>query len=127
MSYKPELTGRWWLKHGHFKRYMLREATVIPLVFLLCSLLAGVFSLQDVERFSQWQAYMAHPLVIIGHTVALGAALYHAATFFVLFPRVMPIRIANYTLPARLMVAGQWAAVLAVALLCLWLVTGGRV
>lgn len=127
MSYKPELTGSWWLKHRFFKAYMLREATVVPLVFLLCSLIAGLFSLQDIERFSHWQAYMAHPLVILMHTLALAASLYHAATFFVLFPRVMPIRVGTREVPARLIVAGQWAGVLAVALLFLWLFAGGGV
>lgn len=125
MSYQPKLTGRWWQKHEFFKRYMLREATVLPLVFLLCSLLAGVFSLHDIARFSHWQAYMAHPLVILMHTLALAASLYHAATFFVLFPRVMPIRLGTYEVPAKLIVAGQWMGVLAVVLLFLWLFTGG--
>ncbi|MCH8493543.1 MAG: fumarate reductase subunit C [Idiomarina sp.] len=121
MSYKPELTGSWWLKHRFFMLYMLREATVLPLVFLLCSLLAGIYSLASPEQFASWQAFMARPWVLALHGLALVAALYHAFTFFQLFPRVMPIRIGARLLPPALMVAVQWAAVLAVIVLFLWL------
>lgn len=125
MSYKAQLTGRWWQKHGYFKRYMLREATVLPLMFLLFSLLAGVFSLPDATRFEHWQAYMAHPFVMGMHVLALAASLYHAATFFVLFPRVMPIRLGTRVVPESLIVLAQWILVVVVLALSLWLFTGG--
>lgn len=125
MSYKPSLTGSWWRKHRFFKLYMLREATVLPLAFFICSLLAGVFSLQDPERFAHWQAFMSNPLIIAVHALALLASLYHALTFFVLFPRVMPLRIAGKSVPAVALVAGQWAAVVLVILVFLWLFMGG--
>lgn len=37
MSYKSELGRTWWLKNPAFKAYMLREATVLPLVFSSCA------------------------------------------------------------------------------------------
>lgn len=125
MSYTPQLSGRWWQKHGYFKRYMLREATVLPLVFLICSLIAGVFSVADATRFEHWQAYMAHPLVVGLHGLALIASLYHAATFFVLFPRVMPLRFGGRNLPGAVVVAGQWAAVAMATVVMLWIFVGG--
>ena len=125
MSYTPQLKGRWWQKHGYFKRYMLREATVLPLAFLLCSLLAGAFSVADATRFEHWQSYMAHPVIMSLHGLALIASLYHAATFFVLFPRVMPVRIGARKVPDAAIVGGQWAAVLIVLVLMLGLFVGG--
>lgn len=121
MSYQQPLRRTWWLKHRHFALYMLREATVLPLVFFLCSLLAGMWSLATPQHWLQWQAFMAQPWVIAIHGLALIAALYHAATFFVLFPRVMPIRIGTKSVPSAVMVAGQWFAVVAVIALFLWL------
>ncbi|MGX5914830.1 fumarate reductase subunit C [Aliidiomarina sp. Khilg15.8] len=125
MSYKSTLSATWWRKHGFFKGYMLREATVFPLAFLLCLLLAGVFSLQDAERFTQWQAFMSYPLVTAVHLLALSASLYHAFTFFALFPRVMPIRLGTKTLPAAVLITAQWAAVAMVTALFLWVFSGG--
>lgn len=125
MSYKTSLTGSWWRKHRFFKLYMLREATVLPLAFLLCSLLAGAFSLQDTERFAQWQSFMSNPLIVAVHLIALLASLYHAFTFFQLFPRVMPIRLGDKTLPAQWLVGAQWLAVVVIIAIVLWVVSGG--
>jgi fumarate reductase subunit C len=126
-GYKPELTGTWWLKHSFFKRYMLREATVLPLVFFLSFMVAGVFSLSSGELFHKWQVFMAQPLVVSINILALLAALYHAFTFFKLFPRVMPIRLGEKLVPASLMIIGQWLAVVAVTVgfIALFLVFGG--
>lgn len=121
MSYKPTLTRTWWLKHRFFVLYMLREGTVLPLVFLLCSLTAGGFALQSAEQFARWQHFMAIPWVVAVHGLALIAVLYHAFTFFRLFPRVMPVRIGAKLVPPAIMVAAQWFAVVAVIAAFLWL------
>lgn len=125
MSYRTSLTPSWWLKHSAFKLYMLREGTVLPLVFALCCLFTGVLSLQSAEQFTAWQQFMAKPWVIALNAIACAAALYHAFTFFQLFPRVMPIRLGERLVPAAFMVVGQWLAVLAVVALFLWLFGGG--
>jgi len=118
----PPLKRNWWLKHGFFKRYMLREATVVPLVFFILCLLAGVFALlQGPASWQGWVAFMGSPLVLLLNALALVASLYHAATFFVLFPRVMPLRVAGHSVPAGAIVAGQWAGVVAVAVVLFWL------
>lgn len=114
--YLQQLSRSWWLKHGFFLRYMLREATVLPLLFFCGCLLAGLYSLSQGEtQYQSWLAFMAQPWVIALHTLLLLASLYHAKTFFELFPRVMPL------LPAPLMIAGQWLGTIAVALCLLWL------
>lgn len=118
----PPLKRTWWLKHRFFKLYMLREATVLPLVFFTLCLLAGMVALlQGADSWQGWIAFMGSPIVLALNLLALVASLYHAATFFVLFPRVMPLRIAGHRLPDHMIVAGQWAGVVAVALLFFWL------
>lgn len=118
----PPLKRNWWLKHRFFKLYMLREATVLPLVFFLLCLMAGMVALvQGADNWQGWVGFMGSPLVLALNLLALAASLYHAATFFVLFPRVMPLRIAGRSLPDNIIVAGQWAGVVVVALLFFWL------
>ncbi|MDX3773159.1 fumarate reductase subunit C [Chromatiaceae bacterium AAb-1] len=125
MSYKPELSRNWWLKHHYYSRYMLREATVLPLLFFCGCLLGALFSLTQGEAcWQQWLMFMRHPLVVALNLLALIASLYHAKTFFELFPRVMPIRIAGKTLPASLMIAAQWAGTVFTALLLLVIIGG---
>ena len=40
--YQPKLSRSWWLKHNYYRLYMLREATVLPLLFFLGCLLYGL-------------------------------------------------------------------------------------
>lgn len=125
MSYKTELGRTWWLKNSAFKAYMLREATVLPLVFFILCMLAGIYSLSKGEQaWQSWVVAMSSPLVLVLNVLALVASLYHATTFFVLFPRVMPIRLGDKKVPDNLIVAGQWAGVAGVFVLAAWVFWG---
>lgn len=125
MSYRPTLPRTWWLKHTAFKAYMLREATVLPLTFFLLCLASGIYGLWQGEiQWLNWQAMMKQPWVLVINAVALLASLFHALTFFQLFPRVMPIRLGEKIISPRILIAGQWAAVLAIAVLFTWLLGG---
>ncbi|MDM7856864.1 hypothetical protein [Thiopseudomonas acetoxidans] len=125
MSYRPPLTRTWWLKNNAFKAYMLRELTALPLLFFLLCLAIGLYSLgQGEQHWQHWQTVMHNPLVLLINAVAFAASLFHAWTFFQLFPRVMPIRLGGTTVPAAALVAGQWAGVVSVFALVAWLFWG---
>lgn len=125
MSYRPTLSRTWWLKNNAFKTYMLRELTSLPLLFFLLCLTIGLYSLgQGESQWQHWQSVMQNPLVLLINAVAFAASLFHAWTFFQLFPRVMPIRLGATTVPASALVAGQWAGVVAVFALVAWLFWG---
>lgn len=126
-SYFPDLKRDWWLKHPYFKKYMARESTVLPLVFFLGCLLAGLYSLlQGAESWQVWLQFMQNPLVMALNALAFIASLFHAWTFFQLFPRVMPIRAGGRAIPPNLMVLGQWLGVVAVMVLAAWILMGGK-
>lgn len=125
MSYQPSLKRTWWLKNKAFKMYMLRELTVLPLLFFLLCLIAGMYALsQDVTAWQTWQLTMRKPLVIMANSFALLASLFHAFTFFQLFPRVMPLRLAGKPVPAQVLILGQWGGVVAVAVIFAYLFGG---
>lgn len=125
MSYRPTLSRTWWLKNPAFKAYMLREATSLPLLFFLICITIGLCSLaQGEQQWLHWQEVMRNPLVIALNALALCASLFHAFTFFQLFPRVMPIYLGAKKVPAAAIIAGQWAGVVAVFVLAAWLFWG---
>lgn len=118
--YRHELTRWWWLKQRYYRLYMLREATVLPLLFFLACLLYGLYCLtQGAAHWQSFQLFMQQGWVIALNLLAFAASLFHAKTFFALFPRVMPLA------PAWLMISGQWLATLLVAV-SLLLLLGGR-
>ncbi len=125
MSYRPTLTRTWWLKNNAFKAYMLRELTALPLLFFLLCLAMGLYSLgQGEQAWHSWLQVMQNPLVLLINALAFVSSLFHAWTFFQLFPRVMPLRLGGTPLPAAALIAGQWAGVLAVFALVAWLFWG---
>lgn len=127
MSYRPNLSRTWWLKNHAFKLYMLREATVLPLTFFLLCLTTGIYCLYQGEtQWLHWQAIMANPLVLGINGLAMLACLFHAWTFFELFPRVMPIRLGTRVVSPKLIVGIQWLGVFAMIILFSRLFGGGQ-
>nr|WP_298374977.1 fumarate reductase subunit C [uncultured Halomonas sp.] len=121
VGYFPELKRNWWLKNRYFMAYMVREATVLPLVFFIACLLAGLYSLLlGPGSWQGWLHFMQNPITIAINLLALGASLFHAATFFTLFPRVMPLSVGGKAIPAKWIILGQWFGVLLVMVLFAW-------
>lgn len=109
----------WWLQLRFYRLYMLREATVLPLLFFVACLMCGLYSLgQGPLQWLHWLDFMALPWVIALNVLTLAASLLHAKTFFELFPRVMPLA------PAKLMIAGQWLGTVVVAISLIVLLGG---
>ncbi|MDP5292545.1 fumarate reductase subunit FrdC [Oceanimonas sp. CHS3-5] len=122
--YVRPMPASWWRQKAPYRLYMLREATVLPLTFFCLCLLAGVWSLgQGAESWAGWQAFMASPVVLVLNGLALVASLFHAATFFLMMPRVMPVKVAGKPLPVIKVALAQWAITAGISLFALlWLV-----
>ncbi|UTV27556.1 fumarate reductase subunit FrdC [Photobacterium atrarenae] len=121
--YVREMKRTWWKDHPFYRFYMLREATVLPLIFFTLCLTFGLGCLvKGPEAWQGWLSFMANPVVIILNLLALAGSLFHAQTFFSMMPQVMPIRIKGKVLDKKIIVLGQWAAVAAITLFVLILV-----
>jgi len=118
--YLPPFRRDWWLQLRFYRLYMLREATVLPLLFFVGCLIYGLYSLsQGPLQWQHWLDFMAQPWVIALNVLTLAASLFHAKTFFELFPRVMPLALPG------LMIAGQWLGMVVVAIGLIVLLGGG--
>lgn len=121
--YVREMNATWWQKSNFYRMYMLREATVLPIIFFTLFLTFGLGSLvKGPESWEAWLAFMANPVVVAINVVALAGSLFHAHTFFNMFPQVMPIRLKGKKVDTKIIVLGQWAAVAAISLIVLIIV-----
>ncbi|PKF50136.1 fumarate reductase subunit FrdC [Enterovibrio nigricans] len=121
--YVREMKRTWWKEHPFYRMYMVREATVLPLIFFTLCLTFGLGSLVVGE--AAWEGclgFMANPVVVAINIVALAGSLYHAQTFFSMMPQVMPIRIGGKKVEKKVIVAAQWAAVAVISAVILFLV-----
>ncbi len=118
--YVREVKRTWWSKHPFYRFYMLREATVLPLILFTIFLTFGLGALvKGPESWQAWLAFMANPIVIAINVVALLGSLFHAQTFFSMMPQVMPIRLKGKLVDKKTIVMTQWAAVAVISLIVL--------
>lgn len=121
--YVREMKRTWWKDHPFYRFYMVREATVLPLILFTLFLTVGLGALvKGPEAWNSWLAFMANPLVVAINIVALAGSLFHAQTFFSMMPQVVPIRIKGKLLDKKIIVLTQWAAVAIISLIVLTVV-----
>ncbi|NLS14013.1 fumarate reductase subunit FrdC [Vibrio sp. SM6] len=121
--YVREMKRSWWQASPFYRFYMLREATVLPLILFTLFLTFGLGALvKGPEAWQAWLDFMANPVVIAINIVALAGSLLHAQTFFSMMPQVMPIRIKGKALDKKMIVLAQWAAVAFISLIVLIIV-----
>jgi fumarate reductase subunit C len=105
---KPQRPG-WWMDNSFFRLYMLREATALFALLYCALLITGLYSLSQGETaWHAWLSALTHPVCITFHCLALAAVLYHTLTWFRLAPKIMVVRIGDWTLPQKSMLIGQW-------------------
>ncbi|ELJ8581026.1 fumarate reductase subunit FrdC [Vibrio cholerae] len=118
--YVREMKRTWWKDHPFYRFYMVREATVLPLILFTLFLTLGLGSLvKGPEAWQSWLDFMANPLVIAINLVALAGSLFHAQTFFSMMPQVVPIRLGGKLVDKKIIVLAQWAAVAFISLIVL--------
>ena len=121
--YVREMKRTWWSNHPFYRFYMLREATVLPLILFTLFLTVGLASLvKGPGAWETWLGFMANPVVIAINMVALAGSLLHAHTFFGMMPQVMPIRLKGKLIDKKIIVLTQWAAVAFISLVALIIV-----
>lgn len=90
--WQPRQPRDWWLHNPAYRRYMLREATALPLLLYALLLLAGIYQLaRGPDAFSAWLAWLQTPAMLLLQGIALAAALLHAVTWVALVPKILVI------------------------------------
>lgn len=121
--YVRPVERNWWSKHSFYRFYMLREATVLPLILFTLFLTFGLGCLvKGPEAWDAWLNFMANPVIVLINVVALAGSLFHAQTFFSMMPQVMPIKIKGKAVEKKAIVGAQWAAVAVISIIVLLIV-----
>ena len=107
----------WWKKNPYYVEFMVHEGTALFVAAYVIILLVGLIRLgQGPEAWAGWLAAMQSPLSVVFHLVLLAGIVYHAFTWFKLFPLTTPPIVLNgKKLEACVIVGGGWAAAIAAA------------
>ena len=121
--YIRTVSRQWWKSNPFYRFYMLREATVLPMIFFTVLLMIGLGSLlKGPDSWQNWLGLMSHPIVMIINFIALIASFFHAYTFFSMMPKVMAVRVKQQVVDEKSLVLAQWLVLTIVSLLGLILI-----
>ena len=123
--YRRPVSTWWWLRKRTYFVFVMRELSSLFVswwvVYLLLFVAAVGRSDAAYQDFLDWAST---PWVV---TLNLVAALFlglHVVTWFNLTPQAVVVRVRGRRVPAALIVASQYAALVVVSAFVLWLVTG---
>ncbi|WP_373778435.1 fumarate reductase subunit FrdC [Glaesserella sp.] len=119
-KYVREVKPTWWKKLDFYKLYIAREATSIPTLWFCLVLLYGVISLGNgPDGFRHFIHFLQNPIVVILNIVALGAAVLHTVTYYVMTPKVLNIIVKSERINPKIITLGLWAITAFISLVIL--------
>ena len=121
---RPVSRTTWYMRHGRYRRYMLREVTCLLVAFYTGLMIWGLAALAGDSPVG-WERFLAaqqNPVMIAVHASALIYYLvYMTFDWFKLAPKAMAVQVGEKVLPDRAIVFGHYAAWVVLTLLVFWL------
>jgi fumarate reductase subunit C len=124
--YRPRMPIFWWVRGRPYVLFITRELTALAVGYAALLLLLEVWLLgQGPEAWAALRAWIHRPVVIAFHGFVLLAAIFHALTWIGLAPRALVLRLGPRRVPPGLVLAGHYAAWIAVSAALLWILARG--
>ncbi|MDH6198437.1 fumarate reductase subunit C [Mycobacterium frederiksbergense] len=120
-AYSQPLPRFWWAKRRSYLFFMLRELSCVAVAWSVLYLLAAVLAISDGD-YQRFLDSSASPLIVVLNIIALAFLLLHSITWFGLAPRAMVLHVMGRRVPSTAVLAGHYAAWLAVSAIIAWVV-----
>ena len=92
--YRPPIKRFWFFSNLTYTCYIIRESMCLFTGLYTFNLLIGLIQLaRGVQPWENWLHFQMHPMMVVFSIITLILTWYHAITFFLLTPRVMPQRL----------------------------------
>ncbi len=120
-GYHPPIPRFWWTKRRSYLLFMLRELSAKAVGWSVVYLAVGVWAVGS-GNYQRFLDFSTHPLVIVLNVVTLTFLLLHTVTWLGLAPRALVVHLRGRRVPESAVLAGHYAAWLAVSAVIAWLV-----
>jgi fumarate reductase subunit C len=125
-TFRARVSTYWWLGRWPYFRFILRE---LSSVFVAWFVLITVLQIRALRRgpavYEGFQQWLRSPILVLANVVALLFVVFHAATWFNLTPKAMPLRLGGKRVPSLLIVGPGYLAWLAVSAAVAWILLRG--
>lgn len=117
------MPGNWWLTNRNYLIFMIRELTSVFIALYLVLLLMLLTRIASgPEAYRAYLAFLATPVMLAFHIVALAAALLHSITWFSLAPKGLAVRVGERRVPDKVIIGSNVAAWVVMSVLIAWII-----
>ena len=124
--FRSRVSTYWWLDRWPYFKFILRE---LSSVFVAWFVLVTVLQIRALRRgptaYAEFQERLRNPILVAVNVIALLFVIFHAATWFNLTPKAMPLRVGGKRVPSLLIVAPSYFDWVAVSVAVAWILLRG--
>jgi fumarate reductase subunit C len=114
--HRTPISTYWWLGRWSYFLFILRELSSLPVAWFVVYLLALVSAVsRDEGTYRQFLEWSQQPLVLLMNIGSFLFLVLHAITWFNLAPQAMVVHVGGKRLPAFLIAALNYAALIVVS------------
>jgi fumarate reductase subunit C len=119
---RQHVSTYWWLEKWAYFAFILREMTCLFVAWFVAYLLLMIGAVAGGADSYQWLLdWSATPWVLTLNAASFLFMIYHAVTFFVAAPQALVVHVGRRPVPARLVLAGHYAAWAAASAFVAWI------
>lgn len=123
-AYRRQVSLWWWMRKRTYFVFVMRELSSIFIAWLVLYLLLFIAAVgRGNHAYRDFLDLAANPALVVVNAVALLFVLIHAVTWFNLTPQAMVLKVRGRTVPAAVILAGQYVGLVVVSGFVYWLVT----
>jgi fumarate reductase subunit C len=125
-TFRLRVSTYWWLGRWSYLRFILRE---LSSVFVAWFVVITVLQIRALRRgpavYQGFQQWLRSPILVIANVVTLVFVIFHAATWFNLTPKAMPLRVGGKRVPSGLIVGPSYLVWLVFSAAVAWILLRG--
>jgi|SRR5215470_3605615 len=125
-TFRTRVSTYWWLGRWPYLKFILRELSSVFVAWFVVIALLEIRALRNgPTAYVEFQERLRSPILVAVNVVALLFVIFHAATWFNLTPKAMPLRLGGKRVPSLFIVAPSYLVWLAISVTVAWIVLRG--
>jgi fumarate reductase subunit C len=123
LSYRRPVSIWWWTRKRSYFTFVMRELSSIFIAWFVLYLLLFVRAVgRDAAAYDNFLDTAASPWMVAVNMLAFVFVLLHTATWFLLTPQAMALRLRGHRVPGLVVIAAQYVGLGVVSAFVVWLV-----
>ena len=126
-TYRERVSTYWWLDRWPYLRFILRELSSVFVAWFVVITLLQVKALRNgPTAYKEFQEWLRSPILVAANVVSLLFVIFHAATWFNLTPKAMPLRVGGKRVHSLLIVGPSYLVWLVLSAAVAWILLRGH-